>query len=157
MLLRRSLSTDEARPDREPELAELIEVAHGAVDEHRGNTLVERLGREEVADQRHRGRVGHRQHEHVAGLRARDDCVDHQVVAVPAQRRPCTTGDPRARDDLQKRDVDQAGLALRLVDGRDAETGKLLERRHSASTTCGTSRWKASAYRMSERPEIRRA
>ena len=63
----------------------------------------------------------------------------------------------RPGHDLHEREVDEARLALGLVDRRDAEPGQLLDLRHSASTTCGISRWNASAYRISERPEMRRA
>ena len=63
----------------------------------------------------------------------------------------------RPGHDLHEREVDQARLALGLVDRRDAEPGQLLDLRHSASTTWGISRWNASAYRISERPEMRRA
>ena len=75
--------------------------------------------------------------------------------AVPG--RPGAPGRTRARHDLHERDVDEARLALRLVNGRDAELRQRVERGHSASTTCGMSRWKASAKRISDRPEIRRA
>ena len=98
VLLRRSLRPDVARPDREPELAQLVEVAHGPVHQHRGDALAERLGREQVADQGDRGRLRHRQHEHVArALRARrprapSGCRRCRRAPSAPDRRPASPG-----------------------------------------------------------------
>ena len=46
-----------ARPDRQPELAELLEVAYGGVDEQRGDAARLRLRGEQVADERDRPRA----------------------------------------------------------------------------------------------------
>src|SRR6185503_14601760 len=56
-LLRGSLRADVAGPDGEPDLAELLDVADRRIDEDPGDALVERLRREQVADDRDRRRV----------------------------------------------------------------------------------------------------
>ena len=57
---------------------------------------------EQVADQRHRPRLGHRQHEHLARLESRHRGVDHQVVVLAAADRPRRAGGARARHDLER-------------------------------------------------------
>ena len=43
-----------ARPDRQPELAQVLDVAHGRVDQHRLGAAAHDLRREQVADDRER-------------------------------------------------------------------------------------------------------
>ncbi len=67
--------------------------------------------------------------------------------AGPAPREP--------GNDLHEVEVDDLRAAGRLVDGRRAELGELVA--HSASTTCGVTRWNASAYSIALFPDERRA
>ena len=69
------------------ELAQLLDVAHCGVDEHRRDAAALRLRREQLADERDRPRLGHRQHEHLAGLGLGDRGVHHQVVVLAAAHR----------------------------------------------------------------------
>ena len=125
-------------------LDELLDVADRAVDQQRRDALRLRLRGEQVADHRDRRRVGHREDEHVAGLRVGDRGVDHQVVVLPAEHGPGRAGGARAGDDPVQREVDEALAAGGLVDGRDPEAGELVAA-HSSATTCGMTRWNASA------------
>ena len=59
--LRRSLRPHVARPDREPELCQLVEIADRAVHQHPRNAAHLRLRREQLADERDRRRLGARQ------------------------------------------------------------------------------------------------
>ena len=79
--------------------------------------------------------LGHREHEHVAGLRVRDRGVGHQVVALPAQHRPRRAGGARAGDDPLQVEVDQPLAARGLVDGRGPEPRELVVDAHSSATT----------------------
>ena len=55
-------------------------------------------------------------------------------------------------------DVDHRRAPGRLVDGRAPQLRQLGEDvGHSALTTCGVTRWNASAYRIAELPDERRA
>ena len=144
-VLRGAADADPARPDRQPELGEILDVAHRAVDEQRRDALLERLRGEQVADERDRERVGHREHEHVAGPRVGDRGVHHQVVALPAQHGPGRAGGARAGDDPLQVEVDEPLAARGLVDGRGAEPRELGDDAHSSATTWGSTRWNASA------------
>ena len=127
-----------ARPDRQPQLGQLLDVAHRGVDQDRGGALRLGLGRQQVADQRHRPRLGHRQHEHLARLHRGHRGVDHQVVVLAAAHGARRPGHARAGDDLDQVGVDVPAPAARLVDGRRAQLGQLvigLIRAHSALTT----------------------
>ena len=59
----RALDANIARPDREAYLPELVQVAHGRVDEDGRYAVRLRLGREQLADERHGLRARHRQDE----------------------------------------------------------------------------------------------
>ena len=95
-VLARPPDADVARPDRQPELDELVEVAHRGVDEHRGRAVDLGLRREQVADERVRARLGHRQHEDLARLQRAiaawtmrlSACPHATVRAGPATRLP---------------------------------------------------------------------
>ncbi len=123
-----ALDADPPRPDRQPELDQLLDVAHRGVDQHPGGALRLGLGGQQIADEGHRPRLGHRQHDHLAGLDVGHHGVDHQVVVLAAGDRARRTGDPRAGDDLVQVDVDVAAAATGLVDGRRPEPGQLGER-----------------------------
>ncbi len=147
-----------ARPDREAELAELVEVAHRRVHEQGGDAAALRLRREQLADERDRRRLGHRQHEHLAGLGLGYRSVHHQVVVLAAADGARGAGGARAREHLVERHVDERSPPRRLVDGGAPEPGELgVGVRHRASTTCGVTRWNASAKRIAALPEERRA
>ena len=128
-VLGRPADRDEARPDRQAQLRQLLDISHRAVDEHRGRAVRLRLSREQVADQRDRFRLGHRHHEDVAGLERRHRGVHHQVVALAAAHGARRARGARARDDLVPRHVDQPAAAGRLVDRGGAEPGELGELR----------------------------
>ena len=145
------------RPDRQPELAQLLGVANGGVDEERGDPAALRLGGEQVADERDRPRLRHRQHQHLAGLGLRDGGVDHQVVVLAAADGAGRARGPRAGDHLDQVEVDHLRPSGRLVHGRRAELGQLCVEAHRASTTCGVTRWKASANSTALFPDERRA
>ena len=156
--LLRAGDAHEARPDRQAHLAQLLDVADGCVDEDRGHTTPLRLRREQLADERHGRRLGHRQHEHLAGLRFRHGRVHHEVVVLAAANGPRGPGCTRAREDLDQREVDHRRAPGRLVNRRAPQLRQLGEHvRHSALTTCGVTRWNASAYRIEESPDERRA
>ena len=146
-----------ARPDGQAQLAQLLDVAHRRVDQHRRHALLLGLGGEQVADQRHRRRLGHREHQHVAGLRRGHRGVHHQVVVLPAahgprgsRRRACPAGPGRGR-----RRSGPCAPTPRRPSRRPA--ARAPRRTHSSSTTCGIMRWNASAWRTSWIPEARRA
>ena len=143
--LRRSLRAHVARPDRQPELRELVEIADRTIDEHPGDAAHVRLRREQLTDESDRRRLGAREHEHIAGSSLSDSCVHHRVVA---RHTPCDaggTGDARARHDLRQLDIDDPDPPGGLVDRRHTEPRERRVVRQSASTTTGSSRWKASA------------
>ena len=121
LAFRRALRAHEPRPDRQAELRELVEIAHGAVDQHRRNTAHLRLGREQLADERDRRGLAARQHEHVARTRVSDHCVHHRVVAGRAARGASRPGDTRARHDLRQVEVDDPNAPRRFMDRGDAE------------------------------------
>src|SRR4029078_12712782 len=106
------------------------------------------------ADECYGRRVDAREDENVAGARVRDERMHHRVVARRAERRPCGPGDARPGGDPSERKVDDPVASPGLVKGCDAERGDRRVVPHSASTTTGSSRWKASAYRMPLRPEM---
>ena len=101
-----------------------------------------RLCGEEVADQCHRLRLGHGQHEHVSRLRPVHDGMHHQVVALPAPDGARGAGGARAGDELAQVQVHQALASGGLVHGRGAEARELV---HSSDCTCGSTRMNASA------------
>jgi hypothetical protein len=147
-----------ASPDRQAELAQLLDVADSGVDEHRGDTPSLHLGREQVADERDRPRLGHGQHEHLAGLGLRDGRMDHEVVVLATANGSRGAGGTGARHDLDQRHVHDGCASGSLVDRRAPELGELREDlRHNALTTCGVTRWNASAYWIAESPDERRA
>ena len=131
-VLLRAGHAHEARPDRKAELAELLDVAHGA--RRRGS----RRRRDAFACvassspiERHRRRLGHRQHEHLAGLRLGDGRMDHEVVVLAAANGPRGPGGPGARHDLDQVDVDHRRASGRLVDGRASRAAPARRRRRS--------------------------
>jgi hypothetical protein len=152
-----------ARPDRQAQLGQLVAVSHGRVDEHRRGAGHLRLGGEQITDERHRPWLRHRQHEHLARQHLRQRRVDHQVVVLAAEHRPRRPGRPRPRQHLHEVGVDVAAAPAGLVDGRRPEPRQLgaqpIERvpAHSALTTCGVTRWNASACRIAASPDERRA
>jgi len=99
----------------------------------------------QVTHQSNGFRLGHRYHQHVARLDRRHRRVHHQVVALAAEDRARGARGARARHDLVPRRVDQPAAAGGLVDRRRTEPSELRDRVHSAGTTCGRTRWKASA------------
>ncbi len=133
------------RPDREAELDELVEVAHGAVDEQPRDAPHLGLRREQLPDERDRSRRGAREDQDVTGARVRDGGVHHRVVAGLAERRPRRPRDTRPRHDADQVELDDARASRGLVDGRHPEPCDRGVVRHSASTTTGSSRWNASA------------
>ena len=156
--LLRTGHTHEARPDRQSDVAQLLDVAHGCVHEDRSDAASLRLRRQQLADERHRRRLGHRQHEHLAGLRLSDGRMHHEVVVLAAPNGPRRPGDTRARQNLDQRHVDHGRASGRLVDRRAPQLRQLGEDvGHNALTTCGVTRWNASAYRIAESPDERRA
>ena len=94
------------RPDRQPELAQLLDVANGGVDQQRGDAAALGLRGEQVADERDRPRLGHRQDEHLARLGLGDGGVHHQVVVLAAAHGAGRAGGARARDHLDQVEVD---------------------------------------------------
>ena len=76
------------RPDRKPELAELLEIAHRRVDEQCGDAPSLRLRREQLADEGDGPRLGHREDEHVARIGLGHGGMHHQVVVLAAAHRP---------------------------------------------------------------------
>ena len=156
--LLRSAHANVPRPDRQPDLPELLDVAHRGVHQQRGDARDLRLRREQLADERDRPGLGHREDEHLARLGLGHRRVDHQVVVLAAAHGSRRAGRARARHDLDQRHVDHRGAPGGLVHGRGAQPGELAERvGHSALTTCGVTRWNASAYRIAALPEERRA
>ena len=131
-----------ARPDRQPELDQLLEVAHGGVDQDRGRAVDLGLGGQQVADEGHGRGLGHRQHEHLAGLQRGHRRVDHEVVVLRAARDARGPGDPRARHHLMQGRVDEAAAPAALVDRRRAQPRQLgvVALAHSSLTTWGITR-----------------
>ena len=77
-------------------------------------------------------------------------CPQRTVRAGPAAREPGS--------DLDQIEVDDRGSSRRLVDRRRPERRKLaVDVAHRALTTCGVTRWNASAYRIAALPDERRA
>ena len=118
---------------------ELLRVAHGGVDEHGGGAARHGLGQQQVAEQRDRPRLRHRQHEHLAGLQRGHHGVHHQVVVLPAARDPRRPARARAGDELAELGVDQA-LRGRRPRRRSRRPAARARRSHSSSTTCGSTR-----------------
>jgi hypothetical protein len=158
-LLLRAAHAHVARPDRQPELDELLEVAHRRVDEDRRGPVDLGLGGQQVANEGHGGGLGHRQHEHLAGLQRGHRRVDHEVVVLGAARDARRPRDARTGHDLVQGRVDEAAPAAALVNGRRAQPRQLgaVAVAHSSLTTWGITRWKASAYSTDLSPEARRA
>ncbi len=157
-ILGRALDPDPARPDRQAELRQRLDVADRGVDQERGGATSLGLGGQQLAHEGHRARLRHRQHEHLARLKLGHRGVDHQVVVLAAAHGPGGSGDAGAGKDLDQVRLDVAAAAGRLVHGGRAELCQLFVHvAHSASTTFGMTRWNASACLISERPEARRA
>src|SRR5690606_5988666 len=105
-----------------------------------------------------RARGGGGDHHDVAGAALLDGCVDHQVVARPAQHGDGRAADARALLDRPQVGAEVAGAAERLVHGGDAELGERVDvgevgarrvgdddRLHASTpVTCGYSRTYAS-------------
>ena len=91
MLLRPS-DADVARPDRETELTQLLDIADGTIHEDRRHATALGLCREEISDERDGGRLRHGQHEDLSGLRLRDGRVHHEVVVLAAAHGPRRPG-----------------------------------------------------------------
>ena len=156
--LLRSAHAHVARPDRQPDLSELLEVAHRGVHQQRGDARDLRLRREQLADECDGPGLGHREDEHLARLGLGHRRVDHQVVVLAAAHGSRRAGRTRARHDLDQRYVDHLSAPGGLVHRRGSQPSELGESvRHSALTTCGVTRWNASAYRIAAFPEERRA
>jgi hypothetical protein len=152
------LDTYPACPDRQLQLDQLLEIADRGVDQDCGGTVGLGLGRQQLTDERDRPRLGHRQHEHLARLDLGHRRMHHQIVVLPATDRPRRARDTGPRHNLVQVGVDVAASAAGLVNGRRAECRQLLhEGAHSAPTTCGVTRWNASAWRISALPDDRRA
>ena len=84
--------------------------------------------------------------------------MDHQIVVLAAADRAGRPGGARARHNLHEVGVDVAAAAAGLVDGGGPQLGQLGENpAQSALTTCGVTRWNASACWMSALPDERRA
>ena len=64
-----------------PKLAQLLDVAHGRVDEERCDAAPLGLRREQLADESDRGRLRHGEDEHLPGLRLGDRGVHHQGMS----------------------------------------------------------------------------
>ncbi len=154
-----------AGPDRQAHLAQLLDVAHRGVDQQRGDAAFARLGRQQVADQGDRARLGHGQDQHLAGLRLRHHRVHHQVVVLGAADGPRRPGDPRAGQHLDQVGVDEAAAAARLIHGRRAQLGQLLPASvlahlssspapRSASATCERCRRIAASAASASRATI---
>ena len=147
-----------ARPDRQAELAQLLDVADRGVHQQRGDARDLRLRREQLADECDGPGSGIVRTSTSPGSRLRDRRVDHEVVVLAAAHGPRRPGRAGAGHDLDQRQVDDRRAPGGLVDGRRPEPRELGERvGHSALTTCGVTRWNASAYRIAELPEERRA
>ena len=83
-----------ARPDGQAELAQLLDVAHGGIDEQRRHPSPLGLRGDQLAGEGDRPRLGHRQNEHLARVRLGDGCVHHEVVVLCAAHRPRGPGGP---------------------------------------------------------------
>ena len=153
------LHADVARPDRQPELTELLEVADGGVHQERRDARDLRLRREELADERD-GRWA-RASSARGPRRAAASATAAWTIRLSSWPQRTVRAGPAAREpghDLDQRHVDDLRAPGRLVDGRRPEPRELGEHvRHSALTTCGVTRWNASAYRIAELPDERRA
>ena len=151
---------DVARPDGEAELSQLLDVAHGCVHEHRGDATrpspASRAARRRVRRARARASSARGPH---PGCGLRDGRVHHEVVVLAAadgSRRP---GGARAGHDLDQRRRRRPGRA-RPPRGPSRCPAARARRSTSVTaqlTTCGVTRWNASAYRIAELPEERRA
>src|SRR5215210_1576972 len=148
---------DPARPDREAQLAKLLRVPDGPVDQNRRGLAALRLGCEQLAEQGDGPRLRHGQDEDVAGFHPVHRRMHHEDVVMSAADRPGRAGGARAGDHLMKVEIDQALAAGRLEDCRRAELAQLVVDAHNSLATLGTTRMKASAWRISAFPETRRA
>ena len=114
--------------------------SRGTVHQHRGNPLIDRLRRKQVADPAATG-VGSGGIVGTStspGSACATAACTMRLSPLPqsAVRRPATR---ERRNDLHEREIDEPRLPLGLVHRRDTEPCQLLELRHSASTTCGIS------------------
>ena len=103
------------------------------------------------------------------GSRLRDGRVHHEVVALAAVNGARRAGGAGARHDLDQRHVDDrrpsgrlVDVALPLVAWPASRSGagpapRTMTAHTDALTTCGVTRWNASAYRIAESPDERRA
>src|SRR5215210_668517 len=148
---------DPARPDREAQLAKLLRVPDGPVDQNRRGLAALRLGCEQLAEQGDGPRLRHGQDEDVAGFHPVHRRMHHEDVVLGAADRPGRAGGARAGAHLVKVEVDQALAAGRLEDRRGAELAQLVVDAHNSLATLGTTRMKASAWRIPAFPETRRA
>jgi hypothetical protein len=125
-----------ARPDRQPDLFELLEVAHGRVDEHRRDPAMLRLRGQQLADEGHRPGLGHRHDEHLTRLCLCDGGMHHEVVVLAAAHRPGRTCCTRARQHLNEIDVDDGRSRGGFVDCRGPQCRqRCIRLTHRASTT----------------------
>ena len=134
--LLRSAHAHVPRPDRQPDLSELLEVAHRGVHQQGDDARDLRLRREQLADECDGPGLGHREDEHLARLGLGHRRVDHQVVVLAAAHGSRRAGRTRARHDLDQRHVDHLRAPGGLVHRRGAQPGELREAiRHSVLTT----------------------
>ena len=105
-----------------------------------------RLGREQVADERDRPRLGHRQHEHLAGLglgdrrRAPSGCRPGRSARCGPDRPRASPGRPGPASTSTT--GDRAAASCTVAEPSSASSAYDA---HSAPTTCGVTRWNASA------------
>ena len=162
-----------ARPDRQAELAQLLDVAHGRVDEQRRHAAALRLRGEQVADERRpaaaRGIVSTSTSPGSASATAActirlSSWPQRTVRAGPADPEPGTiwisevdTVEQPLRPVASAQLVEAAGR--RTPEHRSPARACVASRlvSHSASTTCGVTRWNASAYSIALSPDERRA
>ena len=156
---RRATRTQRAQIGR-PELGELLDVAHRRVDEHRGGAADLGLRGEQVAEQRDRRGLGHRQHEHLAGLQRGHRGVDHQVVVL---RRSARSAPGPRRASRGRPGAGRASTRPRrpaaLVDGRRAQPGELgvVVRSQLAPPPAGSRAGRPRRSAPSASPDARRA
>ena len=136
-LLHRPLRRDVSRPDRKAHRGQIAHVAHAGFDDQALHAVRLQRSCEQLAEIADVGCGSGRDDENVAFLTLLDGDVDHPVVAGRKADRDRRAGDACAREDRSHVGGQQAGPALRLVDGRDADLGKCsrdttLDARHVA-------------------------